>query len=327
MTDPLDALRLPVVPVAPDPGFARDLRARLARALTDLDRGGAMTPTDATTTTPVGGTARRPSLSAYLAVDGAREAARWYVEVFDGRLGEVVEMPDGRLGHAEVHIGDSVLLMADEFPEMGLLGPRARGGTTVSLVVDVADVDRTAARAVEAGAVVEREPDDMPYGFRAAAVADPFGHRWLIEGPLSTDLDAAATAGGHGTLDEGTVSDEPPDTRPGDIAYVTWRVRDEQRTARFLGELLGWRFSPGHVEHGLQVEGANLRGGLWGGHEAVERADAKLMYHVADIGEAVAKVRAMGGTATEPELQPYGWSSECTDDQGMEFWIYAPAEG
>jgi uncharacterized glyoxalase superfamily protein PhnB len=284
-----------------------------------------MTATDPTTadTTTAPGVGRRPTLSSYLAVDGARDAAAWYVEVFDGRLGEVVEMPDGRIGHAEVHIGDSVLMMADEFPEMGLLGPAARGGTTVSLVVDVADVDASAARAVGAGATVEREPADMPYGFRAAAVVDPFGHRWFIEGPLSTAVGGAAPAS---VAAEPDTDAEEPETEPGDIVYVTWRVRDEQRTARFLGELLGWTFTPGHVEHGLQVHGPNVLGGLWGGHDVVDRADAKLMYHVADMAEAVAKVREMGGTATEPELQPYGWSSECTDDQGMEFWIYTPAD-
>ena len=114
-------------------------------------------------------------------------------------------------------------------------------------------------------------------------------------------------------------------TGPGDIVYVTWRVQDEQRTAAFFGELLGWTFTPGHVEHGLQVHGANILGGLWGGGQHAQ-VDAKLMYEVADIADAVATIRALGGTATEPELQPYGWSSECTDDQGMEFWVTAPAE-
>ena len=114
--------------------------------------------------------------------------------------------------------------------------------------------------------------------------------------------------------------EEPAPTRPGDITYVTWQVKDEQRTADFFGELLGWTFTPGQVEHGLGVHGANIMGGLWGGGDDAW-VQAKLMYHVADIAEAVAKVRAMGGTATDPELQPYGWSSECTDDQGGRFYL------
>ncbi len=315
MTDPLDALRLPATPLAPNPAFATRLRQQITRALAEgTDRGGPMTTTENTATTAPGPVTRRPTLSPYLAVREARRAASWYVDVFGGTLGEVVEMPDGRLGHAEIHIGDAVLMLADEFPEMDVVGPSARGGTTVSLVLDVDDVDRTTATAAGAGATVEREPADMPYGFRASAIVDPFGHRWLIEAPLASE---------EGT-DEPQTEDEPV-TGPGDIVYVTWRVKDEQRTAAFFGALLGWTFTPGHVERGLQVHGANVLGGLWGGGDNAP-VDAKLMYQVADIVEAAALVRSLGGTATEPELQPYGWSSECTDDQGMEFWITSSAE-
>ena len=287
------------------------------------------TQTDTTQTTAAAPAAARPSLSPYLAVADARAAVAWYAAVFGGTLGETVEMPDGRLGHAEVHIGSAVLMLADEFPEMGLVGPVSRGGTTVSLVLDVADVDATTAAAVEQGATVEREPTDMPYGFRAAAVVDPFGHRWLIEAPLgapapvptpaaATDRPRPRTA--HEVTDEHEVY-----TEPGDIVYVTWMVKDEARTAAFFGELLGWTFTAGSVDHALRVDGSNLLGGLWGQGDDADNAP-KLMYHVPEIGDAVAKVRALGGTATDPELMPYGWSSDCTDDQGMEFWLYTPAD-
>ena len=184
MSDPLDALRLPGTPIAPDPGFAAELRRRVATALTEgIDEGGAMASPDTDLDAAVPAVGSRPRISAYLAVADARRAVQWYVDVFDARPGEVVEMPDGRLGHAEVVIGDSQLMMADEFPEMNLLGPVARGGPSVSLVLDVADLDASFRRAVAAGAVVEREPGETPYGFRAAAVVDPFGHRWMLEAP------------------------------------------------------------------------------------------------------------------------------------------------
>jgi predicted enzyme related to lactoylglutathione lyase len=197
----------------------------------------------------------------------------------------------------------------------------------------VADVDATTAAARAAGATVEREPTDMPYGFRTAAVIDPFGHRWLLETPLAGAVDATGARSSAATPERPKprtareVTDEHEVyTEPGDIVYVTWQVPDEQRTARFLGELLGWTFTPGNVEHGLGVEGPNLMGGLWGKGEGTP-IDAKLMYHVADIQTAVDKVRELGGTATDPELMPYGWSADCADDQGMEFWLYTPAEG
>lgn len=331
--DPLDALHQALAPLAPDPAFAAQLRDRIATALTGGDdQGGPMTTTDTNEATTAAATAavRRPTLSPYLAVADARAAVAWYVEVFGGVAGETVEMPDGRLGHAEVRIGDSTLMLADEFPEMNLLAPTSRGGTTVSVVVDVADVDATTDTARNAGATVEREPADMPYGFRAAGIIDPFGHRWLVEAPLAGAAAAAPPASSsdrpkprtaHEVVDEHEVY-----TEPGDIVYVTWQVPDEERTARFLGELLGWTFTGGSVEHGLQVQGPNLMGGLWGKGEGTP-IDAKLMYHVADIQAAVAKVRELGGTATDPELMPYGWSADCADDQGMEFWLYTPAEG
>ena len=184
--DPFDALVLPPTPLAPDPAFAARLRRQLASALAEGDdRGGTMDDTTTRTDVPDARTGARPTISAYLAVADARAAVAWYVDALGGVAGDTVEMPDGRLGHAEIRIGDSTLMLADEFPELDLLAPPARGGTTVSLVLDVVDVDASARRAVAAGATVERDPADMPYGFRAAGVIDPFGHRWIIQGPLT----------------------------------------------------------------------------------------------------------------------------------------------
>jgi len=337
MSDPLDALHLPLVPLAPDPGFAARLRHQIATALAEGDDRGAPMTTDLTSpaSEPVTAAAapvppRRPTLSPYLAVADARAAVAWYVDVFGGVTGETVEMPDGRLGHAEIHIGDSTLMLADEFPELDLLAPPNRGGTTVSVVVDVADVDATTELARASGASVEREPTDMPYGYRAAAIVDPFGHRWLVEAPLATPAAAPAAATPTGDRPKPRNAHEITEeheeyTEPGDIVYVTWQVPDEQRTARFFGELLGWTFQPGSIEHAYQVDGPNLLGGLWGRGDDPGNG-VKLMYHVADIEAAVATVRRLGGTATEPERMPYGWSADCTDDQGMEFWLYTPLE-
>ena len=91
------------------------------------------------------------AVNIYLAVGDARAAMDWYVDVLRAtRRGDPIVMDDGRIGHAELRIGDTVVMLADEFPELDVLAPPARGGTSVSLVVYVPDVDRTYTRALEA---------------------------------------------------------------------------------------------------------------------------------------------------------------------------------
>jgi PhnB protein len=119
------------------------------------------------------------SVTPYLSVDGAAEAIRWYEQAF-GAI-EALRLPMGdRIGHAEIRIGDSYVMLADEWPDMGMLGPRSRGGTTVGLMIYVEDVDAVFARAIEAGASEERAVQDQFYGDRSGTLIDPFGHRWTI---------------------------------------------------------------------------------------------------------------------------------------------------
>ena len=89
-------------------------------------------------------------------------------------------MPDGRIGHAELRLGDSVLMIADEFPEYGCVAPREGAGTPVSLHVYVDDADAVVARAARLGARIERPVEDKEYGDRRGDFVDPFGHRWLV---------------------------------------------------------------------------------------------------------------------------------------------------
>ncbi len=85
-----------------------------------------------------------------------------------------------QIGHAELQFGDSVVMLADEFPNLGVLGPKSVGGTPVTLLLYVDDVDATFTRAVEAGATTVQEPEDQFYGDRSAQFEDPWGHRWNI---------------------------------------------------------------------------------------------------------------------------------------------------
>ena len=298
MADPFLTLSAPVEPVAPDPAFATALRARIARAL-NLPPGVVVS-----TQTMETATAATTVITPYLAVADARRALQWYADALGARpLGEPTVMPDGRVGHAEIAVGGARVMLSDEHPEIGVVAPQQGAGATVTLHVDVPDVDALVARAVGAGAVLERQPADNPYG-RIGVVRDPFGHRWMLNTPPAVPQ--------HGHATDGAAA------APGDVVYVTMEMPDSARARAFYGAVLGWTFHPGRVEDGWGVDSPAPMTGLSGGHE---RPAIVLMYQVDDIEAAVARVRAAGGTSTDPEVQPYGISAECTDDQGTRFYL------
>jgi PhnB protein len=116
----------------------------------------------------------------YLIVNGAAEAIEFYKRAFGAT--ELLRMtdPQGRIGHAEIRIGDSVIMLADEHPGMGYRGPRSMGGSSVSILLYVDDVDTIFGRAVSAGATVQRPIANQFYGDRSGKLEDPFGHVWSI---------------------------------------------------------------------------------------------------------------------------------------------------
>jgi PhnB protein len=116
----------------------------------------------------------------YLIVNNAAAAIDFYKRAFGATELVRMDMPGGRIGHAEIKIGDSPIMLADEFPEMNARGPHAIGGTPVSIMLYVDDVDAIAKRAQEAGAKVTRPVEDMFYGDRTGGLEDPFGHQWHI---------------------------------------------------------------------------------------------------------------------------------------------------
>jgi PhnB protein len=120
------------------------------------------------------------STTPYLCVNGAAAAIEFYKKAFGAK--EVLRMadPSGKVGHAEIQIGDSRLMLADEYPEMGFLSPKSIGGTPVMMHLYVEDVDATVPRAVAAGAKVTREVADQFYGDRGGKIEDPFGHSWYV---------------------------------------------------------------------------------------------------------------------------------------------------
>ena len=120
------------------------------------------------------------SLTPYLIVDDGEAALTFYKSVFGAVELMRVEGPDGKIGHAEIQLGDSQVMLASEFPELGALSPTTVGGSPVTLVLYIENVDDVFARALEAGAVEERSVQDQFYGDRSGTLKDPFGHRWSI---------------------------------------------------------------------------------------------------------------------------------------------------
>lgn len=120
------------------------------------------------------------SITPYLLVRGASAAIDFYNRAFGAVEILRLTAPDGRIGHAEIRIGDSHLMMADEHPEMDFLGPESRGGTSVTMHLYVADADAVFAQAIAAGATELRPLCDQFYGDRSGAVTDPWGHIWSI---------------------------------------------------------------------------------------------------------------------------------------------------
>ena len=307
MTDPFETLREPVRPAEPDPGFAGRLRQRLAREVFAFP-GGTMpqqtaAPQAETRTETHAEPARAPALTPYIMVADARRAMDWYVEVLGARRrGEPVVNADGTIGHAELGLGDAVLMLSepsDLWPDVPVRAPDSPTTFSHTLHLEVDNVDAVTERAARNGAAVERPPSDQFYG-RRAAIVDPFGHRWILLRPQA----------GSSRLSQG------------DVAQVVMSARDPDQARAFYEHVLQIPFSPAHP-------------GTWRAHQASpplgirsSRDDApqvQLTYRVDDIAAAVERVRAAGGRADEPSRMPFGLHAECTDDQGMVFRLVQPA--
>jgi uncharacterized glyoxalase superfamily protein PhnB/catechol 2,3-dioxygenase-like lactoylglutathione lyase family enzyme len=302
MTDPFETLHEPAAPVAPDPDFARRLRQRLTREVF-ASAGGTMsqkTTTDQVERAP----AWPPALSPYIVVSDARRAMDWYVEVFDGqRHGEVYVNADGTIGHAEVELGDAVLMFAehsDLWPDVPVRAPDHPATFSHTLHLQVDDVDATTERARRMGAAVERPPTDQPYG-RGSVIVDPFGHRWMLLRPP-----AGATR-----------------LRQGDTAYVAMTVPDVQRAKEFYETVLQVPFVPAHPGT-WRTDATTPPVGILPSADAAPQV--QLSYRVDDIAAAVERVRAAGGHADEPERRPFGLSAECVDSEGATFRLWQPAD-
>jgi PhnB protein len=121
-----------------------------------------------------------PQVIPYLCVDGASAAIEFYVKVFGATERMRMPGPDGKVGHAELEIGDGLIMLADEHPDIGVLSPRTIGGTPVTISIYVEDVDAVFERAVNEGATALRAVENQFYGDRSGQLEDPFGHKWSV---------------------------------------------------------------------------------------------------------------------------------------------------
>lgn len=122
-----------------------------------------------------------PRMMPHLTVDGAADAMDFYMDVFGAtQRGDRFTMPDGTIAHAELQVGDSVIMLADENKEFGNTSPKSLGGTCVTLMVYVEDVDGTVDKAVSRGATLGQPVKDEFYGDRVGMITDPFGHVWHV---------------------------------------------------------------------------------------------------------------------------------------------------
>ena len=266
-------------------------------------------------------------LTPYLCVSDARRAMDWYRAVFAAQVrGEPYVMDDGRIGHAQLDLGGAALMLADEFPEVDVEAPPSSGPRSVTLNLQLGDVDAVLRRARENGAPKVWDAEDKPYG-RSGRFDDPFGHRWqVLTPPAEVPAQAeAASPAGTGAVEQGAGEQgaaeqgaaEQGAVRHGDVEYLTISTADTAAARRFYGELLGWRFEPGSVPDGWQIHGVRPMAGMHGGGSG----EIALCFHVDDIDAAVERVRRLGGTAEEPQQRPYGRLATCTDDQGRTFHL------
>jgi uncharacterized glyoxalase superfamily protein PhnB len=332
--DPLDTLRLPVVPVTPRPAFAAELRGRLAGWL-----GGDDDPTAAPAPAPAAASApARPTIIPYLSLRRGTEAIGWYVDVLGAEpLGDPIVEDNGRVGHMELRLGDATFALADEYPELDIVGPESRGGSSMRLTLAVDDCDATYGRAVAAGAVGLRPPEDQFYGARAATIQDPFGHVWNLqqftEEVSQEVMQERLTGSEFAVVDLGSREPAPsapaahdqnraPD-RVGDLGYFTIGAPDPDVTADFFRQLFGWVVRQGTLPEGRHIESIAPPGGIHGGAEP----GYTMYFRVDDLATSAQRVRELGGEVLTMDDWASGSDAECRDPQGVPFHLWKPAPG
>jgi uncharacterized glyoxalase superfamily protein PhnB len=246
----------------------------------------------------------------YLIVHDAPAAIEFYRQAFGAE--ERLRMPDpdkGRIGHAELTLGPATIMLADEYPELGIRSPRAFGGTGLRMHLHVQDVDALAASAVRAGAAVVSEPQDYDHGERQCRIRDPFGHEWLLGQDITGASGAAAIA-----------SPSQPNIFPG------LRYRDEHGAMDWLERAFGFARHAVFTDDTGAVVHAELRLGpgivMIGASPECEEG-FNIYVHVEDVDAHYARAVRAGADITRPLADTsYGSREYGARDIEEHYWFF-----
>jgi PhnB protein len=287
------------------------------------------------------------TVSLYLAVRGAAEAIEFYKKAFGATELSRLSMPDGKLGHAEVQIGNSRIMLSDEFPEYGALSPQSLGDTPVSIHLYVENVDSLLAQAAAAGATITSPATDYEYGERQANLKDPFGHSWTLatfKEHVSAEefqrREARKTQPGAGAQQETSehAANSPQYVRPGfssAVPYLT--VSDGFKAIEFYKRAFGGseiesmrfgdpegRLSHGEVtigDSGIMLSGESEEYGKRG-PQSLGGSPVKIHLFVEDVDALAARAIAAGAKVSRPvQDQFYGDRSGQIEDPFGHVWI------
>jgi PhnB protein len=305
--------------------FKTELQQQLIR------RDSMSSPAQQTETNPV------RSMSLHICISGASAALDFYREAFGAKEVMRLTEPDGKIGHAEIQIGDAVLSISDEYPDYDALSPKTIGGSPVKIHLDVTDVDAFAERAIKAGATLVRPIQDQFYGDRSGQIKDPFGYTWVVSTHLrdvpvdemQKELDNWAQEQSAKKSYEAGIN-EPKmrrENRHAVTPYIT--VHNPAEVIDFVTQ------SFGAVEHfratgsagGMHAEvsiGDSIV--MIGGAEHIEPMPTAIHLYVPDVDQAYERALSAGAKSLMPVVdQPYGERSGGVEDsQGNRWYIATP---
>ncbi|HKV37388.1 MAG TPA: VOC family protein [Pyrinomonadaceae bacterium] len=277
------------------------------------------------------------SLSLYICVAGASAAIDFYREAFGAKELSRLSEPDGKIGHAEIQIGNTVIMISDEYPDYGALSPQTIGGSSVKIHLDVNDVDAFAARAIKAGATLTRPIEDQFYGDRSGQIADPFGYTWIV----STHLKDVPTEDMQKEFDKFTEEQAAKNSYEGSVKEDKMRRENRRAVTPYLtvrrpGELIDFVTEAfGGIEH---FRATGSAGGMHaevsigdsvvmiGGAEHIEPMPTAIHLYVPDVDEAYERALQAGAKSLMPVAdQPYGERSGGVEDvHGNRWYIATP---
>lgn len=274
-----------------------------------------------------------PTLSVYLCFNNAAGAIEYYKEAFGAEELSRLAEPSGKIGHAEMKIGETVIMMSDEYPDYGALSPQTIGGSPIRLHLSVPDVDSVVAKAVRLGATLVRPIEDQFYGDRSGQIADPFGYTWTIathqrDVPVDEMQKQFDEFLEKGATEESPSSSKPSYRRQG-FHTVTPYLTVEQpaellefiKESFFATELGRTTGSAGGMHAEARIGDSML---MVGGGVGLGKHPTAIHLYVTDVDEAYARALKAGATSLmEPADQEYGERSAGVQDPTGNLWYIA----